>query len=109
MFDGESAHPEQVMELILKEARRMRKEGLDGQLFEAVRRDIYGKSIRRFDVSESVCSMLTDATVLGYDLFEYFNCLATVTAEDVTENLSVFTEERAVLSVIEPINSKGEN
>ncbi|MEE1025732.1 MAG: pitrilysin family protein [Acutalibacteraceae bacterium] len=109
MFDGESSHPEGVMEMILNEAKRYREEGLDAKLFEAVRREIYGRSIRRFDVSESVCSMLTDATVLGYDLFEYFNCLANVTLEDVAKRLSVFTEEKAVLSVIEPINSKGEN
>ena len=102
MFEGESDNPEKVMELILSKAQQYKKNGLDEKLFEAVRRSLYGRGICRFDTAESVCSMLTDATVLGYSLFEYFDCVANVTPDDVLKRLSVFTKERAVLSVINP-------
>jgi len=103
IFEGESDNPKRVMDMILSKVEEYRINGLDKKLFEAVRRDLYGRSIRRFDSAENICSMLTDATVLGYDLFKYFECMATITPDDVTERLSVFTKERSVLSVVNPI------
>ena len=91
---------------ILTYAQEYREKGLDERLFEAVRRELYGRSIRRFDVAESVVSMLTDATVLGYDLFKYFEAITTVTPADVAEQLSVFLAENAVLSVVNPASDK---
>lgn len=107
MFDGESANPDRVQELILNEAARYRTEGLDADLFEAVRRDLYGHGIRRFDTAEHVCSMLCDSHVLGYDLFEYFGYLASVTPDDLWDALAVFTPENAVLSIVEPKETEG--
>ena len=104
VFEGESDNPKEVMQLILNKATEYAENGLDEKLFEAVRRDLYGRSIRRFDVSESVCTMLTDATALSYELFDYFECLAKITPEDVVEYLSVFNAEKAVLSVVNPIS-----
>ena len=106
IFEGESDKPEEVMELILAKIEQYKTEGLDEKLFEAVRRELYGRGICRFDVAESVCSMLTDATVLGYDLFKYFECIAKITPADVIKRLSVFEREKAVLSVVNPIADK---
>ena len=105
IFEGESDNPEAVMELILEKIEQYKTNGLDKKLFEAVRRELYGRGICRFDASESVCSMLTDATVLNYDVFKYFDALAKITPEDVTARLSVFERENAVLSVVNPIKS----
>ena len=104
IFEGESENPKAVMDKILNKAENYKQNGLDAKLFEAVRRDLYGRSLRRFDAAESVCSMLTDATVLGYNLFEYFDVLSKITPEDVLSSLDVFGKENAVLSVINPIN-----
>ena len=103
IFEGESDNPKKVMEMILNTVEEYKNGAFDEKLFEAVRRDLYGRSIRRFDVAESVCSMLSDATVLGYDLFEYLELMTTVTPEDVKKRLSVFTAENAVLSVVNPV------
>lgn len=103
IFEGESDNPIEVMELILEKIEQYKANGLDKKLFEAVRRELYGRGICRFDAAESVCSMLTDATVLDYDIFEYFECLAKITPEDVASRLSVFDRKKAVLSVINPI------
>ena len=103
IFEGESDNPQMVMDKILNKVNDYAENGLDTKLFEAVRRDLYGRSVRRFDASESVCSMLTDATVLGYDLFEYFEILNKITPDDVAERLFIFNKKQAVLSVVNPI------
>lgn len=105
MLDGESDRPERVLELVLEQAELYRKNGLDPRLFEAVRRELYGRGLRRFDAAESVCSMLSDAAVLGYELFGHFNCLKRITPDDVLKQLEVFTADRAVLSVVNPRSS----
>ncbi len=102
MFDGESDDPEKVLDMILAQVEEYRKNGLDQKLFEAVRREMYGRGIRRFDSAEGVCSMLAEATVLNYDVFAYFERLATITADDIMKRLDVFVRECSVLSVVNP-------
>ena len=63
---------------------------------------MYGRGIRRFDSAEGVCSMLAEATVLNYDVFAYFERLATITADDIMKRLDVFVRECSVLSVVNP-------
>ena len=108
IFEGESDNPEEVMSLILNKAEQYSKNCLDLKLFEAVRRSLYGRGICRFDTSESVCTMLTDSVALGYNIFEYFECISKITPEDVLKRLSVFSRENAVLSVINPIKKSEE-
>lgn len=102
MFDGESDDPKTVRDMIIEKIDGYRKNGLDKTLFEAVRREIYGRSVRRFDSAEGVCSMLCEATVMGYNLFDYFECLEKITPNDIEKALEIFTKENAVLSVVNP-------
>jgi hypothetical protein len=73
---------------------------MNPKLFEAARREMYGNVIRRFDGAESVCSMLSDATILGYDLFEHIELIKNITLKDLEEVLPVLSKEKAVLSVV---------
>lgn len=107
IFDGESDNPKEVLNLILAEADKLKTGGFDDKLFEASRREIYGRGIRRFDSAEGVCSMLTDSAVLGYNLFDYFASLSSITKADILESLSVFTAEKAVLSVVNRVEKGG--
>ena len=107
MFEGESDQPEKVLELILNQVEQYKQNGLDKTLFEATKREMYGKGIRRFDAAESVCSMLCDSYVLGYDLFEYFDILAEIKPEDILDELNVFSKESAVLSIVNPRTVQG--
>lgn len=102
MFEGESKDPKRVLSLILEKAEQYRNNGLDTELFEAVRRDLYGKMLRRFDASESVCSMLADSFILGYELFDYMESIKNITPQDVVSSLEVICGDKAVLSVVNP-------
>ena len=42
-----------------------------------------------------------------YNLFDYFDALASITKQDILNQLSVFTAEKAVLSVVNPIEKGG--
>ena len=46
--------------------------------------------------------MFIDAAVSEYDVFEEIEILKSVTADELTEYLSVLTEDKAVMSVILP-------
>jgi predicted Zn-dependent peptidase len=100
MFEGESKNPKRVLELILNEIESYKNGGMNPKLFEAARREMYGNVIRRFDGAESVCSMLSDATILGYDLFEHIELIKNITLKDLEEVLPVLSKEKAVLSVV---------
>lgn len=106
MFEGESDEPKTVKNLIMEQIENYRRNGIDETLFDAVKRDMFGRGIRRFDGAESVCSMLCDAAVLNYDLFYYFDELKSITTDDIYKELSLFTEENAVLSVVNPTEKR---
>lgn len=102
MLEGESENPQQVQQLFMQEVERLRQNGIDERLFNAVKRDAYGKGLVRFDSAEGVCAMLCDAVVQEYSLFDYFKVLNAATVQDAEKMLSVFSKERAVLSVVLP-------
>ncbi len=105
LFEGESNNPEKVLELILSAAEGYREKGPDKVLFEAVRRELFGAAIRRFDGAEGIASIISDSEILGYKLFDYFETINSITPKDIIPYLDIFTADRAVLSVVNPINS----
>ncbi len=107
LLSGESENSARVLELILKKVQKFKSNGLDEKLFEAIRREMYGRGLRQFDAAESVCSMFCDAAVLGYDLFSHFDCIKSIKPEDVMKCLDIFRHENAVLSELVPKRKLG--
>ncbi len=52
---GDSVDPASVAEAILREADRISREGMDGQLFERLKRSALGRRIRNLDSFSSIC------------------------------------------------------
>ncbi len=100
MFEGESKNPKKILALILSEIENYKQNGVPKPLFEAIKREFYGNTLKRFDSAESVCAMLSDSAVLGYNIFEQLEAVSSLTVDDVTAVLSIFNEENAVLSVV---------
>lgn len=100
MFEGESKNPERILELILEEVESIKENGIDLKLFNAVKKELYGSVIRRFDKAESICSSLADGAVLGYDLFEQIEAILSAEPDDIKEILPLFKKENSVLSVV---------
>lgn len=102
MFSGESAEPLKVLECIKEEINRIKSDGIDEKLFEALKKDMYGSAIRQFNSAEGIGSALVGCAVSGDGLFDSLDVLSKLSVEDVYERLSVFNEDNLVLSVINP-------
>lgn len=102
IFEGESDDPERVSREIKGEVARLKKEGIDAELFEAVRRAMLGDAIRTFDSVEGIAMQEVAAAMEGHEVFDEITFLQNVTVEDVAERLAVLEEEKSVLSVVKP-------
>lgn len=106
MISGETDDPKLIKEEILKELKRINKEGIDEELFSAARSQRYGDEALSFDDIEDIASMLVDCAVTGGTAFDDINLLKKVTKEDCEECLKYLTEDRCALSVIkEKVNN----
>ena len=102
IFEGESQNPQRVADEIKEEITRLKEEGLNKKLFNAVRSNCYGNAIRNYNSMESIAMDLVDCAMSGYDLFDEIKCLKSITVDDVYKRLAVLDNDKTVLSVIVP-------
>ncbi|MBE6808539.1 MAG: insulinase family protein [Ruminococcaceae bacterium] len=103
IFEGESKNPKLVAEKIRNEIERLKIEGIDKKLFSAIRCGMYGNAIRLFDSVEGIAMQMVDCAMLDSGLFDDVKYLKSVTADDVYKRLLKFEQDKAVLSVINPV------
>lgn len=104
IFEGESQDPKSVAEAIKSEVERLKNDGIDKKLFNAVRSGMYGSAIRLFNNVESIAMQLVECAMSDCGLFDEIKFLKTVTLEDVQKKLSQLDCDNTVLSVINPRN-----
>ena len=102
IFEGESQNPQRVAEEIKEEITRLKEEGLNKKLFNAVRSNCYGNAIRNYNSIESIAMDLVDCAMSGHELFDEIKCLKSITVDDVFKRLAVLDNDKTVLSVIVP-------
>ncbi len=100
LFSGESHNPEAVRDRILAEIERIKKNGIDINHFEAIKRTMYGDMVRQFNSVSSIGSLLVSCAVNNDSVFEGFEILKNMTPADVAKRLELITEDKMVLSVI---------
>ena len=100
---GDSEEPDAVYDAILREAQRIRKEGIDDALFLRLKRSALGRRMRDLDGFESICYRMCAYQFEGIDYFAFPEIFRSVTQEDVAEFLErTICEERAAMSLIWP-------
>lgn len=105
LFSGETGKYEKVVELIKAEIERLRKEGIDKDEFELVRRKLYGRSIMAFNDVDSLANSLVAAHFLNVGLFDDMTLLSEMTVQDIENRLkNTLSDEYSALSVILPKN-----
>ncbi len=103
IISGESNQPNEVKKRIIDELNRVKKEGIDPELFECAKRDCYGKQISIMSRNESICSMLLEMFFAEDESFNALDFITNLTIESVQSFLdSHFCEERCSLSVVYP-------
>ena len=101
--NGDSDAPEQVLEAILQEAERIRREGFEEELFRRLKKSSLGRRTRDLDSFESICYRICAYHFDGADYFRFPEAYASVTPADVRDFLArTVRRERAVLSVVQP-------
>ena len=102
LLEGESYEPKKVAEEIKEEIYSVLKNGIDAELFEAIKRDSFGDTIKRYNSVNNIAMMFIDAAVSNYNIFDEIEILREITLEEVLKHIEIFDENKAVLSVISP-------
>ncbi len=102
IFGGDSKNPREVMSRIQSEIDRAKKDGLDAEEFEIIKKSKYGKLIRGFNNVEACASLMLNSHFNDVDAFETVEILAGITYEDVMSGLNeMFDNDKASISIIE--------
>lgn len=100
---GESKDPEAVREAIAQEAGRIGRDGVDGKLWERVKKGVYGNKVRGLNSFENLCVGQAQAFFAGYDFLDFASLFASITKKEAEEMIvSWVTQERTALSVVRP-------
>ncbi len=100
-ISGQSNEPEKVMEELKKEIEKLKKEGLEKQQFERIKKKIYGNYITEYNDISGVARMLMADYFKGINSFEYIENHKQVTKEYAEKILKeIFDENKMVISIV---------
>lgn len=101
MFEGESNDPQAVADAIKAEIARVRRDGIDEELFECVRRSHYGKEIMSYNDIDSIANAIIACDFNDWDLFETMDIYRDITIDDLKTRLdAMMQDEYSALSVV---------
>ncbi len=100
---GESKDPEAVRKAVADEAGRIGRDGVDGKLWERVKKGVYGNKVRGLNSFENLCVGQAQAFFAGHDYLDFAALFASITKEEAERLIADYvTEERTALSVVQP-------
>ena len=99
---GDSPEPKQVRDLILSEAARICRDGVDQESVERWKRAALGSRIRDLDGFHSTCYRMATYYFEHEEYFDFPEAVHRIKAQDVLDVLRCIVPERTVLSVIKP-------
>lgn len=103
---GESKDPFAVRQAVAEESARIGRDGINGKLWERLKKGVYGGKVRALNSFENLCVGQAQAFFVGTDYLRFADLFDSITKEDGDQLIqSWVTEERAALSVVWP---KGE-
>ena len=87
LCQGESDDPKAVEAAIKAEIERLKKEGIDEELFESVKRALYGAAVKRYNTVDGIVMSLVDCAMDGSGPFDDIEILREVKKSEVEERL----------------------
>lgn len=103
LISGTSKDPQKIDEEITNTIEQMKKNGIDQEHFERIRRKVYGDYVVEYNSVGDVARMFLADTMKGIHSFDYIEQFETVTKE-YTQNIlkTIFKPENKILSIVEP-------
>ena len=100
---GDSRDPEAVCAEILKEVQRIRRDGVNPELFQRLKKSALGRRMRDLDGFESICYRTCAYEFEGVDYYRFPELFRAVTREQVARFLDeTVCESKSAISVIWP-------
>ena len=101
MAGGESRDPEAVRMAVADERDRIGREGVDAQLWERVKKGVYGSKVRGLNSFEHLCVGQAQSFFAGSHFLRFSDLFDSLTKEEAEELIANWvTEERAARSVV---------
>ena len=103
LISGQSKNPQVIYERFKTEVEKFKKNGLNEEHFERIKRKIYGDYVTEYNSVGDIARMFLSDSFKGINSFDYIEKYNTVTREYVEQVLrEVFDEKKMVLSVVRP-------
>ena len=88
---------------VLEEAGRIGREGIDGKLWERLKKGSYGARVRSLNSFENLCVGQAQSFFAGFDFLTFAELFGAITKKEAEELIAAWvTEERTALSVVWP-------
>ena len=102
IFAGESKDPREVLNRIKMAINKAKKDGLNREHFDVIKKATYGSTIREFNNVDSVANLLINNYFSNLSPFDGVKILSQMTYEDVQSCLiERFDTENVAISIIE--------
>ncbi len=103
LISGQSKNPQVIYERFKTEVEKFKKNGLNEEHFERIKRKIYGDYVTEYNSVGDIARMFLSDSFKRINSFDYIEKYNTVTREYVEQVLrEVFDEKKMVLSVVRP-------
>jgi len=103
LFTGESDEPDTVKQMLLDEIERVRREGIDREVFTLCKNEKYGQLIENLENVEDSASQMADFALSGQTVVQQIEALAALTADDADAALQhILRPARMAMMYIEP-------
>ena len=100
-ISGQSNNPEELLKEFKEEVENLKKNGIEKEVFDRVKKKIYGNYVMEFNDVADISRMFMSDYFKGINSFDYIENYSTVTKEYSEEILNeVFNEEKQVLSIV---------
>ncbi|MDR2073884.1 MAG: insulinase family protein [Oscillospiraceae bacterium] len=105
IFEGNSEYPEEVASIIREEAENMTRNGIEKEVFERAKKNVYAESISMLDGVKAISNILLEFSFLGYEIFEFIDKISKIKLDELNEKIkNKFRGDFSALSVIEPLD-----
>lgn len=106
-FTGESEQPRYVAQLLQQEIERLRKNGLDPEIFRLVKNQMYGDTLASLELPDEAAEDAADACLKGRTLAREIEALAGLTVQDADALLqTALRQENGAYVQIDPADSE---
>ncbi|MCI2047161.1 MAG: insulinase family protein [Faecalibacterium sp.] len=106
LFTGESDDPDTVQKLLLAEIERVRREGVDEEIFTLCKNEKYGELIENLENAEDSASQIADFALMGHTVAEQIGLLAGLGVKDANAAMQkIFSAQRMAVMHILPDGS----